>query len=95
MKPVCPKCQRFFRPKANGTPFIEMKPAGLARPEAGVAEPDKWIEYKLWMGDLWHCLGCGAEIIVGAGFKPISQDYYPDFEKAISDFKATIRINDC
>jgi hypothetical protein len=96
MKPVCPKCQRFFRPKRNGTPFIEMYPKhGVVRPESGTAAPQDWLPYKLWQGDLWVCHGCGAEIIVGAGIKPMSEHYMPDFEQAVASWGATIKINDC
>ena len=96
MKPACPKCQRFFRPKRNGTPFIEMYPnSSDQRAEPGTATPEAWRPYKLWHGDLWVCHGCGAEIIVGTGHQPISEHYMPDFEKAVASFGATIKINDC
>jgi hypothetical protein len=96
MKPICVKCQRFYRPKKNGTSFVEMKPRGgsaLAPP--GVEAPGTCEPYKLWMGDLWECRGCGHELIVGTGQLPISQDFHPDFQKQIKDWRAEIKINDC
>ncbi len=83
LKPICPKCQRFYRPKKNGTPFVEMKPrSGLSHPP-GIEAPEMWETYKLWMGDLWECRGCGHELIVGTGNRPISQDFHPDFQMQI------------
>lgn len=93
MKPVCPKCQRFFRCKRNGTPFIEMRPQNNAPP--GSEAPEDWLPYKLWQGDLWVCRGCGAEIIVGVGLKPMAEHYQPDFDATVASLGATIKINDC
>lgn len=95
MKPVCVKCQRFYRPKRNGTPFLEMAPDGSSRPASGTAEPDKWKPYKLWHADLWHCLGCGHELIVGAGYQPMSEHWKDDFEAVCESFDVKIRVNDC
>ena len=73
MKPICVKCRRFYRPKKNGTAFIEGMPIYGASVPAGLAAPELWQPYKLWMGDLWACPDCGSEIIVGTGVKPISE----------------------
>lgn len=96
-KPVCVPCRRFYRPHRNGTAFVEGKPkcgSHLALP--GLEAPDAWDKYKLWMGDLWRCQGCGHEIIVGCGFTPISEDFHPDFEEQIVSWNGDkIVINDC
>jgi ribosomal protein L37AE/L43A len=93
-KPVCPKCARYFRPKQNGTYYVEMKPIdGSVRSPPGLTEPEMWKPYKLWMGDLWICHGCGAEIIVGAGYCPISEDYMDGFTGEVE--RVTIKVNDC
>lgn len=95
MKPVCVKCQRFYRPKRNGTPFIESKPIGGKLVPQGTSRPDLWEPYKLWMGDLWQCQGCGHQLISGVAGKPISQDYHHDFHQNIAAFDPKIVVNDC
>jgi hypothetical protein len=93
-KPACPKCSLFFRPKVNGTAFVECMPIGQVAP-AGNAAPEAWKPYKLWIGDLWDCRGCGAEIIVGAPVSPLAEHYQKDFATEVSRVKATILIWDC
>jgi hypothetical protein len=87
MKPICVPCKLFFRPKRNGTAFIE------GMPIAG-----GWQPYKLWIGDLWKCVGCGAEVIVGVGAGPIAEHFEPGFKDKCEkrqDRKELIQINDC
>lgn len=91
-KPVCVPCQRFFRPEKNGFRLIEGKPISNDA-EPGTAEPEKWEPYKLWMADKWKCHGCGAEIVVGFGARPIATDYEPEFAERIKE--ATLQVNDC
>ena len=93
-KPVCVKCQRFYRPKKNGYSFVEGMPKYNGAPP-GTIEPDSWQPYKLWHADLWQCQGCGHEIVVGAGCDPIAEHYQPDFAKAVTVFGATLQVNDC
>lgn len=95
MKPVCVPCQRFFRPKKNGFPFIEAMPISPARAAPGTAEPEKWTPYKLWMGDLWECQGCGTTIIVGVGHSPLAERYEPNFEDRAVLHGARLQVNDC
>lgn len=94
MKPVCTKCQRFFRPKTNGISFIEAMPTVALAP-AGSSEPELWKPYKLWSGDLWVCLGCGAEIIVGVGQRPLAEHFQPTFEEELRVYKPSVTVNDC
>lgn len=95
MKPICVPCRRFYRPHKNGRTFVEAKPISNRSP-SGLEAPELWIPYKLWMGDLWRCEGCGSEIIVGVGHVPISQDYHTDFEDQIKAWRGDeITINDC
>ena len=94
MKPICVPCQRFFRPKKNGFYFIEgMQAVNGAKP--GTEEPENWKPYKLWLGDLWACEGCGTEIVVGTGRPPIAEHYEPNFKKQIEETGATLQVNDC
>lgn len=96
LKPICVPCQRFYRPKTNGVHFIEGMPAAGAGPvRPGKADSHLWRPYKLWQGDLWACPGCGAEIIVGCAQKPLAEHYMPDFQKAVEDTQAILKINDC
>lgn len=95
-KPICVPCRRFFRPHRNGTAFVEAKPRGGYLAPPGLEAPEAWEPYKLWIGDLWRCAGCGQEIIVGTGRVPLSQDYHTDFEAQIASRDgAKITINDC
>jgi len=97
MKPICTKCQRFYRPLKNGVGFLEMMPIDghYPTPKPGTEEPDKWKPYKLWQADLWVCKGCGTEIIVGAGSQPIAEHYQPNFEVKCRLYPPIVKINDC
>lgn len=93
MKPICVPCQRFYRPKENDFAFVEGMPTHGAKP--GHEEADKWRPYKLWLGDLWECKGCGAQIVVGTGQQPVSEHYKPDFASRVENFGAKLQVNDC
>lgn len=95
LKPVCVKCQRFYRPEKNGYYFIEGMPTeNSAHP--GTEEPEKWKPYKLWVGDLWCCQGCGHELVVGVIGGPIAEHYQPRFGEAIETLGASqLQVNDC
>jgi hypothetical protein len=80
MRPICAKCQQFFFPKRNGTPFVENMKGG--------------VPYKLWMGDLWECGGCGVQVIVGVGQKPIAEHFEDNFADKVKSFGAELRINE-
>jgi hypothetical protein len=92
MKPICVPCQRFYRPKKNGFPFIEGMPIDNLTPP-GTAAPHEWKPYKLWMGDKWACEGCGHELVVGVG--PIAEHYQPDFAERVERYGIELQVNDC
>lgn len=97
LKPVCVPCRRFFRMKKSGYYFIEGMPIGRDV-QPGNLEPEKWQPYKLWVGDLWQCEGCGAELISGFGQQPISEHYMPEFadkKAGLVDARGGIQVNDC
>lgn len=94
MKPVCVKCQRFYHIERNGTPFVEAYPDANSAP-SGTAAPERWKPYKLWLGDLYVCEGCGSEIIVGTGQQHIAEHYQSDFAAKVASHGATIQVNDC
>lgn len=94
MKPICVPCQRFYRPRKNGIAFVEGAPA-VNGAEAGTITPHLWRPYKLWYGDLWRCRGCGAQIVVGTGRRPIAEQHDPDFLARIASHNAVLQINDC
>lgn len=106
MKPICHKCHMFFRPEKNGVNFFEGMPGPLGEIRKVISDGDEplrmetgplsnWTNYKLWVGDLYRCAGCGAEIIVGVPREPISEHYMPNFQELASRLGATIRIDDC
>lgn len=95
MKPVCVPCQRFFRAKRVGFYFIEGMPTSTdAKP--GQTGSDKWRPYKLWVGDLWECVGCGSTIVTGVGLRPIGEHYEADFALRAKQLGAAqLQVNDC
>src|SRR5262245_37605123 len=100
LKPVCVKCQCFYRPEHNGHFFTEMMPNGYhsGSPEdrRGVKAPDTWTPYKLWVGDLWQCPECGHQIVVGVIAGPVSEHFHPDFESLRKSYGGDqLNVNDC
>lgn len=95
MKPVCVPCQRFYRPKKNGYYFIEGMPNRTgALP--GTVDAECWSPYKLWVGDLYECQGCGAKVVVGVGQNRIAEHYEPDFKEQVKQLGADqLQVNDC
>lgn len=94
MKPICIRCERFYRPKRNGFKFIEGMP-NRQHACAGTGDPAAWSPYKLWTGDLWECPDCGAQIIVGVGIAPISEHYMDDFDHKVQAHGAELLVKDC
>ncbi len=98
MRPICVKCQRFYLPERNGAPLLEQMPDNdKPGPLAGTIEAHRWHPYKLWMGDLWICEGCGSEIVVGVGTKPLAEHYQEHFASELKreGGDAVLRVNDC
>jgi len=96
MKPICVPCQRFFRPKKNGYYFIEGMSVGPGRARAGIADSDQWKPYKMHVGDLWECHGCGANIVVGVAGSALAEHYQNDFDAKIERYGARqLQVNDC
>lgn len=94
LKPICKPCQRFYRPEKNGFTFIEGMPKdNSAYP--GTTEPEMWVPYKIWRGDLWKCQGCGNEIIVGVAREPIAEHYEAGFKDLIENLGIEYQVNDC
>lgn len=87
MKPVCVNCKLFYRPEKNGTHFEEGRPVGSAAAS--------WAPYKLWVGDLWKCKGCGAQIIVGVPLNSISEHYHLDYAEQVKKWRPILRVDDC
>lgn len=94
MKPICAPCRRFFRPKKTGIWFVENMPRLSSAPPGNEA-PEEWRPYKLWRGDLWECLGCGAQIVSGVAREPVAEHYEPNFAAALESTAPTITVNDC
>lgn len=94
-KPVCVPCQRFYRPKRNGTPLLEQRPIKQgALP--GPKNASDWVPYKLWGSDLMVCPSCGHELLSGFSREAL-HDYDPDFLDSVKNALArgAVVINDC
>jgi hypothetical protein len=64
--------------------------------EPGTAQPEAWEPYKLWVGDLWVCHGCGTEIVSGVAMNPIAEHYQDGFLKSVESLNASqFQVNDC
>jgi len=87
MKPVCVPCKLFYQPKKNGTYFEEGMPVN--------EHPPTWSSYKLWVGDLWECAGCGAQIIVGVATEPVAEHYQPKYKSLVAKTNPLLRVDDC
>jgi hypothetical protein len=98
MKPICVKCQRFYRVRKNGYMFIESMPASNHAPP-GKQFAHLWQPYKLWRGDLWKCDGCGHLIVSGVSAQPIDEHYTHSFAKNLAAIEEEngplLRVNDC
>ncbi len=66
MRPVCFKCRCELRPLKND--FIVEEMADAENP------------YRVWSTDLWHCVSCGAKVIMGFGKEPIAEQFERDYE---------------
>ena len=88
-KPVCAKCQRFFRPLRNNVEVLENRPAenGAA---PGLEAPESWEPYKLWFADAWQCPGCGVVIVTGFARQPYWEHYQGPMPAAVPYV-----VNDC
>lgn len=107
MKPICARCDLFMRSKHNGEYFEERMPgrAGAKREELehddyGVTKVAPgplpgWEPYKLWVGDLWECRGCGAQVIVGVPPSPIAEHFHKDYHDRVNQTGVKRRIDDC
>jgi len=94
MKPICIKCQRFYKCIKTGIYFLEGMPKGN-NVQPGTIEAEKWVPYKLWSGDLFECAGCGSQTIVGVGRAALSEHFEPEFKHLVADLGATFQVNDC
>jgi hypothetical protein len=94
MLPICVKCHVFLRPKKNGFYFLEGMPLGRAKP--GLVEADRWVPYKLWVGDLHECPQCGIQVIAGVPHNRIAEHYEVDFSALTTKLGAEqFQVNDC
>jgi hypothetical protein len=76
----------------SGLAFLEGMPEETSGPASGHV---KWVPYKLWLGDLWKCPGCGTELISGTGRNPISEHYLPDFSEKVKNYGPKLQVDDC
>lgn len=74
---ICWPCRREMNPKTNGVYVVE-----LAESVPG--------PYKVWVGDLWGCAGCGAEVALDFS-KPIAEHWQRDFGAILSSARNSDR----
>lgn len=70
-RPICVRCQCEMRCIKTGAAILEM-----------MNDDDP---YRLWMADVYGC-GCGIEVVVGCGRKPIAEHYQYDFTAKVESF---------
>ncbi len=63
MRPVCVKCQRYFKIKRNGVVVEE----GMPTPPLQDGKSDRWVPYKLYMADLYECERCKGQLAITSG----------------------------
>jgi hypothetical protein len=57
---------------------------------------EAWAPYKLWIGDLYTCPGCNAQIVVGVPYAPLAEHYQTElYAQRLQTHPPQIRINDC
>jgi hypothetical protein len=55
-----------------------------------------WQPYKLWVGDVWECRGCGAQVIVGVPPNPLAEHFDSEYAKRVAQVGGVKRhIDDC
>jgi len=84
MKFPCPRCRRFYRVKTQGVAWEEGRPLN----------DGTWTSYKLFMGDLLECEGCGSQMILPAR-GPFAEHYQPDYEALKTAHAPIVRVDDC
>lgn len=94
LKPICVRCQRFYRLIKAGVGTLEQMPI-VSGAQPGTATPEQWKPYKLWLADLWECKGCGHQIVSGSGLGPVSHHFYIDFEASLKTYGKDVIVNDC
>jgi len=60
------------------------------RPEKngfGVLDVARFGPYQLWDADLWKCPGCGFEVVLGFGCRPIIRHEDSGFEQMIARYR--------
>ena len=73
--PVCAKCELALIPKEAGVYMLEM-----------FGDPPR--PYKLWRADLWACVECGAEIVMGYGGRAIGEHWQENFAETLATIEA-------
>ena len=87
---ACVTCSKFYRVKKQGVAVEEGMPRG-----GRDGEPETWHPYKLWMADLCECPGCGAQVVMGFGARPIAEHYQREYATLRERYAPITRIDDC
>ena len=78
--PVCAKCRIEMKPVRNSVTFLTKASYSAG---GGVAE----YPYAMSMGDIWGCKGCGAQVIIGWGSKPIARRHDKGFADLVEKYR--------
>jgi hypothetical protein len=73
---ICWPCKREMKPKENGVYVVELADS--------VPGP-----YKIWVGDLWSCAGCGASVALGFSNNPVAEHWQPEFAAVLAGVRNT------
>lgn len=92
---ACLKCKKFYRCIKNGYYFEEGMPGGSAIKEQ-IDPGTGWGPYKLFVGDLYECPDCKAQVITGWSNQPLAEHFQGDeYRKWRERVQPKVRIDDC
>lgn len=93
MKPICVTCKRFMAYERAGIYFEEGMPLNTQQP--AMIDESGWGPYKLWVGDLYKCRQCKAEVVVGVPKLPLAEHYQETYPESVKRWPPAFRVNDC
>lgn len=73
-KAVCVKCCTELYPKKNGVYVLEYAHFG---------------PYKLFHADMWACMTCGHEVVMGIAERPIAEHFQQGFKEKVDYIRKT------
>lgn len=80
---VCGKCGLFMDPQRANVALLEK----IGAVEKGIGGP-----YRLWEADVWRCPGCGHEVVVVSGDRPMVERDEPRLTRDCLAYEAEGRL---